>query len=317
MPQRLEKKMKDDKMAQQFIRKLDEGTQTIMNLRSLLTCKSAELNELVQQLEWIDQVLTRLENGTEYMEMMLQESCSTDKLLNAEATLDSAIQSASQLYLVDHQQELAQRNKWTTKIDTLLKELGLDCERDRFVHGDMDVLQKTFHNLELANTIATSIKANLKHRQQWIKKKSPSQDRIKQIENEIRRQVVSYKMYTRNAPLYIQQDIHTVFDLEDKPTLPTKKKIKQQQQQQQQQSKPKKSSQTIQRQPSHLSLHTSISRKSTKLQSIARPTLTFLAKQKAMMPSTSTTTVHGPGSTLRFRSMLARRHVPPQPISVM
>ena len=52
-----------------------------MNLRSLLTCKSAELNELVQQLEWIDQVLTRLENGTEYMEMMLQESCSTDKLL--------------------------------------------------------------------------------------------------------------------------------------------------------------------------------------------------------------------------------------------
>ncbi|OBZ86545.1 hypothetical protein A0J61_05402 [Choanephora cucurbitarum] len=308
MPQRIEKKMKDDKMAQQFIRKLDEGTQTIMNLRSLLTCKSAELNELVQQLEWIDQVLTRLENGTEYMEMMLQESCSTDKLLNAEATLDSAIQSASQLYLVDHQQALAQRNKWTTKIDRLLKELGLDCERDRFVHGDVDVLQKTFQNLELATTIATSIKTNLKHRQQWIKKKSPSQDRIKQIENEIRRQVVSYKMYTRNAPLYIQQDIHTVFDLEDKPTLPTKK-IKQQQQQ-----KLKKSSQTIQ--SSHLSSHT-VSRKSTKLQSIARPTLTFLAKQKAIMTSTSTTTVHGPGSTLRFRSMLARRHVPPQPISVM
>lgn len=74
-----------------------------MNLRSLLTLKTAQLNELVRQLELIDGVLVNVEEGTEQIELVLKDviSAGQDKLLHAEATLDSAIQSACSLYSID------------------------------------------------------------------------------------------------------------------------------------------------------------------------------------------------------------------------
>ncbi|KAG2235724.1 hypothetical protein INT48_009139 [Thamnidium elegans] len=93
----------DDKVILQLLSKLDEGTETIMNLRSLLSYKTAELNQLVSQLELIDQVLVNVENGTEQIELVLKDviSAGQEKLLDAEATLDSAIKSAGNLCLID------------------------------------------------------------------------------------------------------------------------------------------------------------------------------------------------------------------------
>jgi hypothetical protein len=83
-----------------------KGTETIINLRSLLTYKTAELNEIIHDLQLIDQVLTNVENGTEQIETVLKEVVNSTgqqdtKLLDAEATLDSAIQSAYRLYSIE------------------------------------------------------------------------------------------------------------------------------------------------------------------------------------------------------------------------
>lgn len=64
------------------------------------------MNEILSQLKLIDQVLTRVEHGTERIENIIQGvlSCTTnqdDKLLDAEATLDSALKSACSLYSID------------------------------------------------------------------------------------------------------------------------------------------------------------------------------------------------------------------------
>lgn len=72
-----------------------------MNLRSLLSLKAAELNQLVCQLELIDQVLVNVEHGTEQIELVLKDVISAEKLLDAEASLDSAIKSAGDLYFID------------------------------------------------------------------------------------------------------------------------------------------------------------------------------------------------------------------------
>lgn len=65
-----------------------------MNLRALITTKTAELDQLIQQLRLIDQVLTHVEHGTEQIEQVLKDLTSRDELVYAEATLNSALQSA-------------------------------------------------------------------------------------------------------------------------------------------------------------------------------------------------------------------------------
>ncbi len=85
-----------------LLAKLDEGTQTIINLRSILTLKTAELNEILAQLELTNQAITTVESTTTQIEVMLKEfGLSPDKeslLMNAEASLDSAIKSATSIY---------------------------------------------------------------------------------------------------------------------------------------------------------------------------------------------------------------------------
>ncbi|KAG0166905.1 hypothetical protein DFQ28_006807 [Apophysomyces sp. BC1034] len=92
-----------DKAVVQLLTKLDEGAQTIANLRSILTLKTAELNELLAQLELTNQVILNVESSTAQIESVLQEMGISDDpmrasmLINAEACLDSAIKSASSL----------------------------------------------------------------------------------------------------------------------------------------------------------------------------------------------------------------------------
>jgi hypothetical protein len=96
-----------------LLARLDEGTQTIINLRSILTLKTAELNELLAQLELTNQAITTVESTTTQIESMLREfGLSPDKeslLINAEASLDSAIKSATSIYPLQLKQPLIRR----------------------------------------------------------------------------------------------------------------------------------------------------------------------------------------------------------------
>ncbi|KAK4514473.1 uncharacterized protein ATC70_002070 [Mucor velutinosus] len=98
-----------------LLAKLDEGTQTIINLRSILTLKTAELNELLAQLELTNQAITTVESTTTQIEAMLKEfGLSTDDskeslLINAESSLDSAIKSAASIYPQQLKQSLIRR----------------------------------------------------------------------------------------------------------------------------------------------------------------------------------------------------------------
>ncbi|KAI9313030.1 hypothetical protein BX666DRAFT_1978820 [Dichotomocladium elegans] len=92
-----------DKAVIQLLHKLEEGAHTIANLRSILTLKTAELNELIAQLELTNQAITNVELTTTQIEAMLKDlglsvSERESLLIHAEQRLDSAIKSATILY---------------------------------------------------------------------------------------------------------------------------------------------------------------------------------------------------------------------------
>ncbi|GAA5808248.1 hypothetical protein MFLAVUS_001636 [Mucor flavus] len=198
-----------DKVILQLLSKLDEGTETIMNLRSLLSYKTAELNELVSQLELIDQVLVNVENGTEQIELVLKDviSAGQEKLLDAEATLDSAIKSAGNLYFIDSKKATSFRKQ---------EQLGINASQF-LTNDDLNVLQKAYIDLDLAKNIASTIKSDLKQRSTLIKNKNAPLDQIKQIGNGIRSKLLLYKSYTKNSPLVIngKEEVITILDRED------------------------------------------------------------------------------------------------------
>lgn len=122
-----------------------QGSETILNLRSLLTLKTVELNELVHQLELIDRVLINVENGTEEIEIALKDVLVSknqhDKLLNAEATLNSAIKSACSLYSIDlysvnnKQASPIKTASIMKKIAVILDELNIKSTLDLYKNG--------------------------------------------------------------------------------------------------------------------------------------------------------------------------------------
>ncbi|CAO3660876.1 unnamed protein product [Umbelopsis vinacea] len=97
-----------DTAVSQLLGKLDEAAQTIANLRSILTFKTAELNELVGQLELTNQAIQNVETTTADIETMLTEmglsldtienNTRESMLLNAQASLDHALKSANNIY---------------------------------------------------------------------------------------------------------------------------------------------------------------------------------------------------------------------------
>lgn len=103
------------------------------------------MNELVRQLELIDQVLMNVENGTEEIEIVLKDVLISknqqDKLLNAEATLDSAIKSAYSLYSIDlysvnnKQASPIKTASIMKKIAAILDELNIKSTLDLYKNG--------------------------------------------------------------------------------------------------------------------------------------------------------------------------------------
>ncbi|KAI8983575.1 hypothetical protein BDB01DRAFT_130041 [Pilobolus umbonatus] len=191
----------NDKSALNLLNKLDQGMETIVNLKSMLNVKTAEFNELIQQLTIIDQVLTSVERGAEQVELVLTDSMGTEqaKLINAEACLDSAIRSAFTLYASDNnnnsnpsinshysvrKEPLPIRSRSSAKykreiilkdIEVILKYLSIDSKqyyKNINNTSNLHVLQKAYTDLNMAKTIYQSIKSNLKHRSNLIKSKN-------------------------------------------------------------------------------------------------------------------------------------------------
>ncbi|ORZ06247.1 hypothetical protein BCR42DRAFT_427359 [Absidia repens] len=111
-------KEETDAAVSQLLARLDEGTQTIANLRSILTLKTAELSELMSQLEMTHQAISHVESTTGHIETMLKDlglthnqnttpniDTTKDLLISAEASLDSAIQSALHLSSAGQQKQ--------------------------------------------------------------------------------------------------------------------------------------------------------------------------------------------------------------------
>lgn len=132
-----------------LLAKLDEGTQTIINLRSILTLKTAELNEILAQLELTNQAISTVESTTTQIESMLKDfGLAPDKeslLVNAEASLDSAIKSATSIYpqqfkpLMRRTSTTSSNNSGsavesTTNSEKRLVSYSVDIKKDRIAH---------------------------------------------------------------------------------------------------------------------------------------------------------------------------------------
>ncbi|RCH86165.1 signal transducing kinase of the PAK [Rhizopus azygosporus] len=223
----------DDILAQ-LLRKLDKGTETIMNLRALITTKTAELDQLIQQLRLIDQVLTHVEHGTEQIEQVLKDLTSRDELVYAEATLNSALQSACLLSssiptCAKKPNSIHQNNEWIlmNKVNTKLKQLDIDPTHYFSTLDDTQVLQKALIDLEIAKTISTCIKNDYKRRSALMKNKH-AEENIMQLGDKIREEVKVWKKYSRNAPLMIQgKDILVLLHIQDQQVTKNKRKSNQ------------------------------------------------------------------------------------------
>ncbi|KAI8376190.1 uncharacterized protein BYT42DRAFT_546901 [Radiomyces spectabilis] len=131
-----------DQAVRQLLLKLDEGAQTIANLRSILALKTAELNELLAQLDMTNQVIVNVEESTVQIENMLKEMGITDEtqdrqalLLNAEASLHSAIKSANSLYAAESDAWSAQRRYVLRRPSAGTSNSGIDPEPRQPTHS--------------------------------------------------------------------------------------------------------------------------------------------------------------------------------------
>ncbi|KAI9272006.1 hypothetical protein BY458DRAFT_586433 [Sporodiniella umbellata] len=240
-----------------LLSKLDEGTQTVMNLRSILTLKTAELNELLAQLELTNQAITTVESTTAQIEIMLKDlglsDATKESLLNAGASLDSAIKSASVIYnksnltrrpsatssngvdTVASTEKRSSNARFATtrikykpdtkhilrKLNDLVRELALDS--GKFFSGlgttdDYEILQKAYVDLDIAKTISLSAKSNMKRRNILIRsaRRRNNMDGIKTLGEKIREGVSLWMTYTGNAPLLVNgENIVAILDRED------------------------------------------------------------------------------------------------------
>ncbi|KAI8879865.1 hypothetical protein K501DRAFT_192631 [Backusella circina FSU 941] len=248
-----------DNAVSMLLAKLDEGTQTIANLRSILTLKTAELSELVAQLEMTHQAITNVEMTTTQIETMLKEfglsndPSRTTMLINAEASLDSAIKSAINIYPQQQHKRASLRrpssagssgtdgdNKRSVnilfaskirykpdpkhilrKLNDLLRDLELDSGKFFSSIGtteDFEILQKAYVDLDIAKTISLSAKSNMKRRKILLRsaRRRNKLEEIEMLGDKIKEGVSLWMTYTRNSPLLIDgQDILSVLDQED------------------------------------------------------------------------------------------------------
>ncbi|KAI8063860.1 hypothetical protein BC940DRAFT_306559 [Gongronella butleri] len=243
----------NDAAVSQLLAKLDEGMHTVANLRSILTMKTAELQELLAQLEMTSQVITQVESTTTHIESLLKDlgldSNSTharDLLINAQASLDSAIKSANHLYsdqrrrpasvssgksdphLIKPSVRTMSRIRYRPDTKHLLRQINeqlrdLQVDAGMFFSSigsmnDIQVLQQAYVNLDLAKTVALSAKSNLKRRKIMLTsaRKRNGADQVKLLGEKIREGVDLWRQYTRDAPLLINgDDILVHLELQD------------------------------------------------------------------------------------------------------
>ncbi|CDS08695.1 hypothetical protein LRAMOSA10056 [Lichtheimia ramosa] len=222
----------NDKTAIQLLTKLDEGLETLSNLRSILTLKTAELNELVAQLELTNQAIINVEQTTTQTEAILKDMgiIADDRLLmEAHASLDRAIKSASSLYKPQEQQDARQR--MTTKaryktnpkpllrqLNSLLRELELDPNQFMERLDDIQSLKTTKVDLDIAKTIALAAKSNLKRRMILLKSttRHSNHAEIAMLGEKIRKSVAMWKTYARDAPMLLDgKDILDILASQD------------------------------------------------------------------------------------------------------
>ncbi|KAI7877577.1 hypothetical protein K492DRAFT_197560 [Lichtheimia hyalospora FSU 10163] len=222
----------NDKTALQLLTKLDEGLETLSNLRSILTLKTAELNELVAQLELTNQAIINVEQTTAQTEAILKDMgiVGDDRLLmEAHASLDRAIKSASSLYKPQEQHDAQQR--MTTKVrlktnpkpllrqlNSLLRELELDPSQFMERLDDIQALKTTKVDLDIAKTIALSAKSNLKRRMILLKStaRHSNHAEISMLGEKIRKSVTMWKTYARDAPMLVDgKDILDILASQD------------------------------------------------------------------------------------------------------
>ncbi|CAO3693300.1 unnamed protein product [Rhizopus stolonifer] len=207
-----------DETFSQLIRKLDKGTETVAQLRTLLTVKTAELNQLVQQLQMIDEVLTDAEYGTEQVENVLKE-VKMDRM--SYAALDPVFDTHDTMKKTRCEDSLL-----INKLKTKLKQLGIDPIYYFRTSDDSVVLQKAVIDLDIAKTISLCIKSDYKQRSTLMKNKN-AQDQIQQLGDKIREELKLWKMYTRDASFSLQnKDIEYLLHVQDQQLSHMKKTFK-------------------------------------------------------------------------------------------
>ncbi|KAI9316286.1 hypothetical protein BX666DRAFT_223203 [Dichotomocladium elegans] len=201
----------EDQSIYQLLNKLDEGLQTVSNLRSILALKTSELNELLGQLELTQQAIHNVEQSTEQIENILKGLGLTEDggegrlmLLDAEASLDKAIRSATDLYSRQptlrstHTRTIRPRTDTKSlvrQINQLLRELDIDA----------DTFFKTVHDMDDTQALQ-KIKNKARH--------NPME--IVTLSTKIRESVRLWRTYVQDAPMRIDgKDILEILDAQD------------------------------------------------------------------------------------------------------
>ncbi|CAO3593705.1 unnamed protein product [Absidia cylindrospora] len=245
-------KEETDAAVSQLLARLDEGTQTIANLRSILTLKTAELSELMSQLEMTHQAISHVESTTGHIEtisifnsaiqLALHLSSAGQKQKRPLSTTSSGggnynplrTQPSQKQQPQQQQQQQQPHPRFVSRIrykpDTkhLLRQLtdrlrDLELDAGKFFETigsttDVPALQKAYVDLDLAETIALSAKSNLKRRKILLTSSRRRQglDQVTLLGDKIREGVDMWKTYTRNAPMKVNgEDILVILKLQD------------------------------------------------------------------------------------------------------
>ncbi|KAI9275308.1 hypothetical protein BY458DRAFT_546282 [Sporodiniella umbellata] len=190
-----------DEVLQQLLKNIDKGTETVNELRSLLTVKTAELNQIVHQLQTIEEVLTSVEYETENVENALKDVRTHDT-----ERIYGPYKDKKKCY---------EDTLLINKLKTKLRQLGINPTFYFHPSDNAEILQKSAIDLEVAKTISVCMKTDYRQRNLLMKNKQ-AQPQIQQLGAKIREEYRLWKMYTRGATFSIQnKDLDDLLSIQD------------------------------------------------------------------------------------------------------
>ncbi|RUS16185.1 hypothetical protein BC937DRAFT_91527 [Endogone sp. FLAS-F59071] len=205
--------------------KMDETSQGAVRLRSILDVKTAELNELMAQLQLAYEALENVEKLAEEIEASLMEIGSGARLAKEETAEESALlqhqdDTTINAKIPSDDQQLVttipatldispeQINQSLLQLDKLIEELGLD--RDAYMKAfedihDIRTVRKSVMHLEIAKTIQASVCNNVKRRTNLLNgsRRDNELEEIKTLGKKIRESIPLWEEYTYSLPLII------------------------------------------------------------------------------------------------------------------